>query len=107
MCQGVTVSTITLSFPQYKDLLQLMIDASIEDSSGSNTTKMDDAEIAGHSVTFMLAGYETTANALTYVSYLLALHPDTQEKLQADIDDYYKNNPVCNPSAILLLFFVV
>ena len=55
---------------------------------------MDDAEIADHSVTFMLAGYETTANALTYVSYLLALNPDIQEKLHAEIDDYYENNPV-------------
>ena len=81
-------------FPQYKDLLQLMLEASVVDSSGSNATKMDDAEIAGHSVSFMLAGYETTANTLTYVSYLLALHPDSQEKLQAEIDDYYENNPV-------------
>ena len=71
-----------------------MIEASVEDSSGSYTTKMDDAEIAGHSVTFMLAGYETTANALTYVSYLLALNPDIQEKLHAEIDDYYENNSV-------------
>ena len=83
--------------PQYKDLLQLMIEACVEDSSGSSTAKLDDAEIAGHSIIFILAGYETTANALTYVSYLLALHPDTQEKLQAEIDDYYKNNPVSIP----------
>lgn len=73
-----------------------MVEASVEEESddGSSTRKMDDEEIASHSVAFMLAGYETTANALTYVSYLLALHPDVQEKLQEEIDDYYQKNPV-------------
>ena len=72
-----------------------MIEASVENSSGSRSGKgMNDDEIAAHSFIFMLAGYETTANALTYVSYLLALHPDIQENLQAEIDNYYDNNPV-------------
>ena len=81
--------------PQFKDLLQLMIEASVQEDSGrSSTNTMDDAEIAGHSFVFMMAGYDTTANALTYVSYLLALHPDIQKDLQAEIDGYYENNPV-------------
>ena len=73
-----------------------MIEASddVDNISSSGTKTMDDAEIAGHSFTFMLAGYDTTANALTYVSYLLALHPDIQENLQTEIDGYYENNPV-------------
>ena len=80
---------------QYKDLLQHMIEASVESSNGNGCGEgMNDDEIASHSITFILAGYETTANALTYVSYLLALHPDIQENLQAEIDNYYDNNPV-------------
>ena len=79
----------------YKDLLQHMIEASIESGSGSRSKEvMNDDEIVAHSFTFILAGYETTANALTYVSYLLALHPDIQENLQAEIDNYYDNNSV-------------
>ena len=82
-------------FLQYKDLLQHMIEANVNDNSDRSSTKvMDDAEIAVHCITFMLAGYETTANALTYVSYLLALHPDIQENLQTEIDGYYENIPV-------------
>ena len=42
----------------------------------------------------MLAGYDTTSNTLGYTSYLLALNPDKQDKLCADIDAYYEKNEV-------------
>ena len=56
--------------------------------------KLTDEEIVAHAATFMLAGYETTANTLAYTSYLLALNPDIQEKLQSEIDSYFEENPV-------------
>ena len=34
----------------------------------------------------MAAGYETTATALACSTYVLATHPEIQEKLQAEID---------------------
>ena len=110
---------------QYKDLLQLMIDAtgeieegeeaqSKEESEGEcpihdktasqSRTKpssslrerqLSDEEVVGQAVTFLLAGYETTANTLAYTSYLLALNPDIQEKLQSEIDSYFEDKPVC------------
>ena len=33
-------------------------------------------------------------NALAYTTYLLALNPDIQEKLQSEIDSYFKEKPV-------------
>ena len=84
---------MTLSPPQYKDLLQLMIDAT-EEGEGTGGRRLTDEEIVAHSIAFLLAGYETTANTLAYTSYLLALNPEIQEKLQATIDDYFENNPV-------------
>ena len=78
---------------QHKDLLQLMIDATAEGEGGGGK-KLTDEEIVSHSITFLLAGYETTANALAYTSYLLALNPEIQEKLQAKIDEYFESNPV-------------
>jgi len=71
-----------------------MINANIEDSDGEQ--KLKDKEMISHSITFLLAGYETTANALTYTSYLLALHPEIQEQLQKEIDEYFESNPVRN-----------
>ena len=70
-----------------------MIDATAEEEGGGGK-KLTDEEIVSHSITFLLAGYETTANALAYTSYLLALNPEKQEKLQAEIDGYFESKPV-------------
>jgi cytochrome P450 len=56
--------------------------------------QLTDEEVVGQAVTFLLGGYETTANALAYTSYLLALNPDIQEKLQSEIDTYFEEKPV-------------
>lgn len=36
---------------------------------------------------FILAGFETTATALTFCLYLLAKHPEVQEKARVEIDN--------------------
>ena len=69
-----------------------MINATVEGRNGQQ--KLKDKEIISYSITFLSAGYETTANTLTYTSYLLALHPEIQQKLQEEIDNYFENNPV-------------
>lgn len=73
-----------------------MIDATAEELEQENGSRkrLTDKEIVGYAITFLLAGYETTANALAYTSYLLALHPHIQENLQAEIDTYYQEHPV-------------
>ena len=71
-----------------------MIEATVDDKEKSNSRKLTNDEITIHSITFMLAGYETTANALSYTCYLLALNPHIQEKLQMEIDNFYSENPV-------------
>ena len=70
-----------------------MIDATVEGVNGER--KLNDMEITSYSIGFLMAGYETTANALTFTSYLLALHPKIQQNLQEDIDNYFESNPVC------------
>ena len=42
-------------------------------------------EFIGNILLILLAGYETTANAFTYTLYLLAKHPEIQEKLREEI----------------------
>ena len=84
---------LILTSSQHKDLLQLMIDAT-EGGEGGGGRKLTDEEIVAHSITFLVAGYETTSNLLAYTSYLLAVNPEIQEKLQSTIEEYFESNPV-------------
>jgi cytochrome P450 len=45
-------------------------------------------QIAAQSNTFILAGYETTANTLAFSVYLLCKHPDVQRQLLAEVDAF-------------------
>ncbi|KAJ5260532.1 hypothetical protein N7478_012137 [Penicillium angulare] len=44
-----------------------------------------DTELVDQMLTFLAAGHETTASALTWACYLLTLYPDVQERLRAEI----------------------
>jgi cytochrome P450 len=48
---------------------------------------LTDEDVQNEVVTFVLAGHETTATALTWTWYLLARHPRVMERLQAELDD--------------------
>ncbi|XP_041746557.1 thromboxane-A synthase [Coregonus clupeaformis] len=50
---------------------------------------MSEDEIVGQAFVFFLAGYETSSNTLAFTCYLLALHPECQSKLQAEVDDFF------------------
>ncbi|XP_045140312.1 cytochrome P450 3A4-like [Echinops telfairi] len=68
------------------DFLQLMIDS--QNSKGASAHKaLTDLELVAQSIIFIFAGYETTSTALSFVMYLLATHPDCQQKLQQEIDE--------------------
>nr|ATW72294.1 cytochrome p450 CYP3044A7 [Brachionus calyciflorus] len=44
-------------------------------------------EILSQSILFLLAGYETTSQTLSYIAYNLAMNPNDQEKLIQEVDD--------------------
>ena len=46
---------------------------------------MDDELLHDEVYTFLLAGYETTSVGLTWTLYLLATHPEHQEKARAEV----------------------
>lgn len=50
-----------------------------------SSQSFSDDEIIDQMLTFLAAGHETTASALTWCGYLMALNPDVQEKLRAEI----------------------
>ncbi len=65
------------------DLLSLLLAA---EDTGFSGEHMDNDQVRDECVTLMLAGHETTANALTWTFYLLAQHPDIAERLNAELD---------------------
>ena len=72
------------------DALQLMIDA----LDGGSVEGLEEGDIVIECFTFLVAGYETTSLTLAFATYLLALHPEAQERLTNEIHDYYEENPV-------------
>nr|XP_042125964.1 cytochrome P450 3A41-like [Peromyscus maniculatus bairdii] len=52
---------------------------------------LSDLEILTQSITFIFAGYETTSTTLSFITYLLAIHPHVQKKLQQEIDTVFPN----------------
>lgn len=65
------------------DLLSMLIAA--QDSQG-NHERMTDRQLRDEIVTLLMAGHETTANALTWTCYLLAQHPEIAARLEAEVD---------------------
>ena len=63
------------------DLLSLMLDAK-DPETGEG---LSDIDIRDNILTFIGAGHETTALALTWTFYLLARHPDIERRILAEI----------------------
>lgn len=65
------------------DLLTMLIEAVDAETNES----MTDAQLRDEVMTFMLAGHETTALALTWTWYLLAEHPETADQVCVECRD--------------------
>lgn len=67
------------------DLLSMLMAA--EDNEGTAAaapSRMSDAQVRDECVTVLLAGHETTANALSFALWLLAHHPEIQTAAAAE-----------------------
>jgi cytochrome P450 len=74
-----------LADPNYKaphDLLTLLLEAK-DPETGEG---LDEEELRANIITFIGAGHETTANALTWSLYLLSQSPDWRARLEAEAD---------------------
>ena len=65
------------------DLLSMLLLAQDEDATGG---AMTDVQVRDEALTLLLAGHETTANALTWTWYLLSQNPECEARLQREID---------------------
>ncbi|WP_090755865.1 cytochrome P450 [Nonlabens sp. Hel1_33_55] len=64
----------------YGDLLDMLLQSTYEDG-----THMSDEQLIDEILVLFIAGHETTANALTFATQLLAHHPEKARKVQGEI----------------------
>lgn len=65
-----------------RDLLTLLLEAT-DPQTGQG---LSDLEVKANVVTFIGAGHETTANALSWAIYLVSQAPDVRERLESEVD---------------------
>jgi cytochrome P450 len=65
------------------DLLSMLLLAHDTEGDGSGMT---DTQLRDEAMTILLAGHETTANALTWALYLVSTHPGVEARLHAEVD---------------------
>jgi cytochrome P450 len=71
-----------------KDLLTLLLTA--RDDEGNS---MSDQQLRDEVITLLLAGHETTALNLSWSWYLLAQHPEVEQKLHSELDAVLGTRP--------------
>jgi cytochrome P450 len=64
------------------DLLSMLLMAQDEDDGGV----MNDKQVRDEAMTIVLAGHETTANALAWATMLLSQHPEARDRLENEVD---------------------
>jgi cytochrome P450 len=73
------------------DLLSMLIAAVDEEDSASGG--MTDRQVRDEAITLLLAGHETTANALTWTFYLLSQNPAAESALYEEVDRVLGDRP--------------
>ncbi len=71
------------------DLLAMLLEARDTDTGEA----MTDRQLRDELVTLFLAGHETTAIALAWTFHLLALHPEAERRLHAEVDAVLGGRP--------------
>jgi cytochrome P450 len=63
------------------DLLSMLLESEGVEEGEAKASRMSDQQVRDECLTVLLAGHETTANALSFALWLLARHPEEQEAL--------------------------
>ncbi|GCE18921.1 cytochrome P450 [Dictyobacter kobayashii] len=67
----------------HEDLLSMLIEARDEETGEG----MSDQQLRDEVMTLLIAGHETVANALAWAWYLLAQHPEVEQRLYRELDE--------------------
>ena len=71
------------------DLLQTLMDARYADGEG-----MPDSLVLSESMQLLVAGHETSSNALSWLLYLLSTHPEVLDRVRNEFDEILNGQPL-------------
>lgn len=79
------------------------IEQNQDNSNNHFSDIMSDVQIRDNITTMIIAGHETTSNALTWTYYLMSQHPEVEQKVFEEIDSLLlkkddKKTILCNPN---------
>ncbi|KII90946.1 hypothetical protein PLICRDRAFT_107275 [Plicaturopsis crispa FD-325 SS-3] len=69
---------------QGRDIMSILLKANME---ADEAERISDEELIGQMSTLLFAAFDTTSSALARILYLLAEHPEVQEKLRKEITE--------------------
>ena len=70
------------AWPDHGDLISILVRARDDDTGAAMTSK----QLRDEATTLVIAGSETTGNTMAWACYLLAQHPEIQDRLRAEAD---------------------
>jgi cytochrome P450 family 3 subfamily A len=75
------------------DMVDLMLDVmkNTKEQMGNKEDQIDEDTLVASAIMILIAGHDTTASTLAYLSYALAKHPEQQKKLQEEVDRAFDN----------------
>ncbi|UJR23770.1 hypothetical protein I4U23_026746 [Adineta vaga] len=82
------------------DFIQIMVDheeeVKHEEQQPTETLRktLNDKEILGQAMIFLLAGYETTSVLMSFFFYIMAIEPEIQEKVYNEIEQEIGDNDI-------------
>ncbi|CAF1093630.1 unnamed protein product [Adineta steineri] len=81
------------------DFIQIMVDHEEqvkhdEQQTGTLTKTLNDKEILGQALVFLLAGYETTSTLMSFFFYVMVTEPEIQEKVYQEIQQEIGDNEI-------------
>ncbi|KAG9472252.1 thromboxane-A synthase [Eleutherodactylus coqui] len=94
-------SAANVSVEHFDIVNQADVAAHVREEPSKKTTKtLNEEEILGQTLIFLIAGYENTCSLLSFITYLLATHPQCQEKLLREVDEFAQNHDGANYNTV-------
>ncbi|KAK5077624.1 putative P450 monooxygenase [Exophiala xenobiotica] len=75
------------------DILTLLVKQQLVNTDAKAKGQLTESEILGNMFVLILAGHETAANSIHFSAVYLALFPDSQRRLQKDLDQIFAGKP--------------